>query len=67
LNPGSGDTLDAEINKAIDSILDMPESWKTYPGWERELVVRMRSAGKTGYDVIYFLDNQTVVIWRRRL
>jgi len=61
-NPGSGETFQVAVNRAIDSVLEMPNSWKAYPDWEREPVVRMRSVGKFGYDIIYFIDKQTVVI-----
>jgi len=60
--PGSGDAFLTAVDKAIESILEMPTSWKNYPGWERKPEVKMRSVTKYPYDIIYFLDDKTVVI-----
>jgi len=39
---GSGDAFLTAVDKAIDSILDMPNSWKKYPGWELAPIVSYR-------------------------
>jgi len=40
----------------------MPESCKSYPGWEKLPIVRMRSVSTFPFDVIYFLDGTEVII-----
>jgi len=60
--PGLGEDFHIEVEKALDSIVAMPESWKKYPGWEKLPVVRMRSVNRFPFDIIYFLDGDLVVI-----
>jgi len=61
-SPGLGDDFHNKVEKAIDSILKYPESWKKYPGWEKLPIVRMRSVARFPFDIIYFVDGDEVII-----
>jgi len=62
VKPGLGAVFRKRVKIARDSIVEMPEAWKKYPGWEELPIVRMRSVDRFPFDIIYFLDGDQVII-----
>ena len=59
---GVGGRFAQAVRAAIDDAVHDPAAWATWPGWEREPV--MRSKGVTGfpYRVVYFVDDDVLTI-----
>lgn len=40
--PGLGRRFLAEVRAAVDAALESPEAWPSWPGWDRDPVVRSK-------------------------
>jgi plasmid stabilization system protein ParE len=59
---GVGARFEAAVREAIDAAVDSPESWATWPDWNREPVVRSRRVTGFPYRVAYFVDGDALVV-----
>ena len=59
---GVGARFEAAVRAAIDAAVDSPESWATWPDWNREPVVRSRGVTGFPYRVVYFVDGDALVV-----
>jgi len=64
LSSGLGFRYLAAVDRAIERIVDWPQSWKVVPGWVREPAVHMKSITDFPIDIIYYVDDaaKTIVI-----
>ena len=60
---GLGGRFGSAVRSAVDDAVGAPESWPTWPGWNREPVVRSKAVAKFPYRVVYFVrDDQLTIV-----
>jgi toxin ParE1/3/4 len=59
---GVGGRFAEAVRAAIDAAVDDPEAWPTWPGWQREPVVRSKGVTGLPYRVVYFVDHDVLTI-----
>lgn len=60
--PGLGERFGVAVRAAIDAAAKSPQSWAIWPGWDREPLVRSKSAGGFPYRVVYFVHDDRVMV-----
>ena len=46
----------------MDAAVEDPEAWATWPGWDREPVVRSKGVSDFPYRVVYFAADDLLMI-----
>ncbi len=59
---GVGGRFAEAVRAAIDTAVDDPAAWATWPGWDREPVVRSKGVTGFPYRVVYFVEHDVVTI-----
>lgn len=59
---GVGGRFAKAVRAAIDAAVDDSAAWATWPGWEREPVVRSKGVTGLPYGVVYFVDHDVLTI-----
>lgn len=60
---GLGERFGEAVRSAIADAVDAPESWPTWPGWNRDPVVRSKGVARFPYRVVYFVrDDQLTIV-----
>lgn len=60
--PGLGRRFRTQVGAAIDAACESPESWATWPDWDREPTVRSKGVDTFPYRVVYFVRSEVLVI-----
>jgi toxin ParE1/3/4 len=50
------------VRAAVDAVVEAPGTWPTWPGWEREPVIRSKGVSGFPYRVVYLADDNAVTI-----
>lgn len=59
---GVGGRFAEAVRAAIDAAVDDPAAWPTWPGWQREPVVRSKGVTGFPYRVVYVVDHDVLTI-----
>lgn len=59
---GLGERFQAVVTAAVTAAVDDPEAWATWPGWDREPVVRSKGVSDFPYRVVYFVRGDLLTI-----
>jgi plasmid stabilization system protein ParE len=60
--PGVGGRFAEAVRATIDSAVDDPAAWATWPGWDRMPVVRSKGVTGFPYRVVYVVEHDVVTI-----
>ncbi|WP_152361091.1 type II toxin-antitoxin system RelE/ParE family toxin [Microlunatus speluncae] len=60
---GVGARFVAGVRAAIDSAAEAPDAWATWPGWNRDPIVRSKGVTGFPYRVVYFVaENGDLIV-----
>lgn len=59
---GLGGLFAEAVRSAIEAATDDPDAWPTWPGWDREPVVRSKGVGEFPYRVVYLVGADVVTV-----
>ncbi len=59
---GVGARFEDAVREAIDAVVDSPESWAVWPGWDREPMVRSKGVDDFPYRVVYCVAGEGLAI-----
>jgi hypothetical protein len=59
---GLGNEFDIEVARAVADALWNPDAWPKFPDWDRSPVVRSRKVDVFPYRIIYFVQDDELVI-----
>lgn len=59
---GVGTRFAEAARAAIDAAVDDPEAWATWPGWDRQPVVRSKGVTGLPFKVIYFVEHDMLTV-----
>ena len=60
--PGLGRRFRMQVGAAVDAVVQDPEAWAVWPGWDREPVVRSKGVHSFSYRVVYFAQDDVLTI-----
>ena len=60
--PGLGGRFAEAVRAAIDAAVDDPAAWATWPGWDRQPVVRSKGVTGFPYRIVYFVEHDVLTI-----
>ena len=59
---GLGRRFLGAVRSAVDAAVEDPEAWATWPGWEREPMVRSKGVSGFPFRVVYFVRDELLTI-----
>ena len=59
---GLGRRFLGAVRSAVDAAAEDPEAWATWPGWDREPMVRSKGVSNFPYRVVYFVQGDLLMI-----
>ena len=59
---GLGEQFEAEVAHAVDDVIWNPDSWPELTGRPRSTVVRSRRVARFPYRIVYFVNDDTIVV-----
>ena len=60
--PGLGRRFRMQVGAAVGAVVQDPETWAVWPGWDREPVVRSKGVDSFPYRVVYFVQDEVLTI-----
>lgn len=60
--PGLGRRFLNAVRSAVDVVVDDPEAWATWPGWDREPAVRSKVVNGFPYRLVYLVHSTELVV-----
>lgn len=59
---GLGDDLLSCADSAVDDLLDSPDAWPPFPGWDAQPLIRWHGIDRYPYRVVYYVKDVAVHI-----
>ncbi len=59
---GLGRRFRMQVGAAVGAVVQDPETWAVWPGWDREPVVRSKGVDSFPYRVVYFVQDEVLTI-----
>jgi hypothetical protein len=59
---GVGERFEVAVREAVDAVVESPESWANWPGWDREPVVRSKGVNDFPYRVVFFVHGDLLTV-----
>jgi len=60
--PGLGERFEGAARAAIEAIVNSPEAWAVWRGWQDEPLVRSKGVKNFPYSVVYFVQDDRIII-----